>query len=138
MALWPRPAAPNGDDGRPGRGAEAGQAAYAIQLWAQAHRLALPAGADAAQVKAFDCDRSGCASLGAARPAPATWRSTRTPKSKRLAALCAHADILVTRSPVSSGECRAPLILGPDDFARGGAADVYASPLGWRIDWAQP
>jgi competence protein ComEC len=148
VALWPRPAAPvawiasDGDDATIALNGQAvalkpGKRAYAIQLWAQAHRLALPADPDAAQAKAFDCDRSGCAPLGAARPALATWWSTRPPKPDRLTALCARADILVTRSPVSSSECRTPLVLGPDAFARGGAADIHASPGGWR-PWSAP
>lgn len=149
VALWPRPAAPvawiasDGGDAAVAAGGQAvalkpGKRAYAIQLWAQAHRLVLPTDPAAAQAAQFDCDRSGCAPLGAGRPALAAWWSTRRPPAERLAALCARADILVARTAVSSDECRGPLILGSDAFAAGGAADVYASPRGWRIVWAQP
>ncbi len=149
VAIWPRPAAPlawiasDGDDAALAVGGQAvalkpGKRAYAIQMWSQAHNLALPPDAAATQAKAFDCDRSGCAPIGADRPAIAAWWSTRPAPADRLAKLCAHADILIARAPVSPSDCRAPIILGPDAFAEGGAADVYRSGAGWRIDWAQP
>jgi competence protein ComEC len=149
VALWPRPAAPaawiasDGDDAAVAADGQVvalkpGKRAYAIQLWAQAHQLALPADPDAAAAQRFDCDRSGCAPLGTAHPALAAWWSTRAPSPERLAALCAKADILVARTWVAADSCRAPLILGPDAFTAGGAADVYRSGQGWRIVWSQP
>ncbi|MDR3512154.1 MAG: ComEC/Rec2 family competence protein [Caulobacteraceae bacterium] len=150
VALWPRPAAPvawiasDGDDAAVAIAGQAvalkpGKRAYATQLWAQQTGLAQPADAAAAQAKAFTCDRKGCVPIGPARPALAAWWSTRPAPADRLAALCAHADILVTRAPVAvSDGCRAPVILGPEAFAADGAADVYAAAKGWRIVWAQP
>ena len=149
VALWPRPGPPvawiaaDGDDAAVAVAGQVvalkpGKRAYATQLWAQKHGFTLPADPAAAQAKAFTCDRSGCAPTGAARPALATWWARRPPKAERLQALCRAAEIFVTRAPIAAGDCRAPLILGPDAFTAGGAADVYATPSGWRLVWSQP
>jgi competence protein ComEC len=149
VALWPRPGPPiawlaaDGDDAAVAVAGEVvalkpGKRLYATQLWAQKHGFSLPSDPAAAQVKAFACDRWGCAPTGVARPALATWWGKRPPKPERLQALCANAEILVIRAPISPGDCRAPLILGPEAFTRGGAADIYATPNGWRLVWSQP
>jgi competence protein ComEC len=149
VAVWPRPALPiawiasDGGDAAVSVNGQVvalkpGKRAYAIQLWAQAHKLALPTDADAAQAKLFTCDRWGCAPKPGIKPALASWWGKKLPKPDRLGELCANADILVTRAPLPAGDCRAPLILGPDDFAKGGAADIYPSVHGWKIVWAQP
>jgi competence protein ComEC len=149
VAIWPRPAPPvawiasDGDDAAVAMDGQVvalkpGKRAYAIQLWAQAHRLALPADPDAAQARAFDCDRSGCQPISDLRPALASWWSRRSPAPERLAALCARADILVTRAPVTRDDCPGPLILGPEAFAQGGAADIYPMKSGWKVVWARP
>jgi competence protein ComEC len=149
VSIWPRPAPPaawiasDGDDAAvvvAGQevALKPGKRAYAVQLWAQQHGFALPADPAAAQAKAFDCDRKACAPIGTARPVLASWWGTKPPSAERLAALCAKAEVLVTRAPISTEDCRAPLILGPTDFAKGGAADLYPAAHGWRVVWAQP
>jgi competence protein ComEC len=149
VAVWPRPAAPlawiaaDGDDAAVAAAGQMvalkpGKRLYATQLWAQEHMLAAPADPAAAQARLFDCDRKACAPIGGARPALAAWWSTRAAPAERLTALCAKADILVSRAAVATGTCRAPIILGPDAFAAGGAAEVYPAGRGWRIVWAQP
>jgi competence protein ComEC len=149
VALWPRPPAPvawvasDGDDAAVVMNGQAvalkpGKRAYAIQLWSQAHLLKLPVDPAKAQGALFDCERSSCTPKSGARPAIAAWWGTRPLSSRNLARLCAHAEILVTRTPVAAADCRAPVVLGPDAFARGGAADIYRSSDGWRIAWAQP
>ena len=149
VAVWPRPAQPVAwlaSDGGDAAVAAAGQVvalkpgkrAYAIQLWAQAHKLTLPVDADAAQATLFTCDRWGCASKPGVKPALASWWGKKPPKPDRLNELCANAEIFITRAPLSAGGCRAPIVLGPDAFAKGGAADLYSSAHGWKIVWAQP
>jgi competence protein ComEC len=149
VTLWPRPPAPvawiasDGDDAAVVANGQVvalkpGKRAYAIQLWSQAHLRALPADPTVAQRALFDCNRSGCAPKAGAEPRLATWWSLKPPPADRLAALCANADIFVTRAPVVGRSCAAPTILGPDAFAAGGAADIYRDGRGWRIAWAQP
>ena len=150
VALWPRPPAPvawiasDGDDAavvtqnievplKPG------VRAYATQLWAQRRGFKLPADPAAAQTALFDCDRSHCIPKAAASPAVSAWWTKRKPNADQLEALCNGAAILVLRADVlAPPSCDKALVLGPGDFAKGGAAEVYADPNGWRIEWAQP
>jgi competence protein ComEC len=152
VALWPRPAAPvawiasDGDDAAiVAAGQEIslkpGVRAYATQLWAQHRGFTLaqtPLEAVARQKAAFDCNRLGCAPLGAGRPAIAAWWTRRKPAAGRLESLCAHADILILRADVATpSNCAAAIVLRRDAFAGGGAAEVFATPGGWRIAWSQ-
>jgi competence protein ComEC len=151
VALWPRPAPPlawlasDGGDAAVVANGQAivlkpGQRAYATQLWAQRRGLALPADPAAALAPRFDCDRSGCAPLPGQSPAISAWWTRRKPKPERLAPLCAHADILLLRADVPvPNDCAHAIVLRPDDFERGGAAEVFAGPGGgYRFVWAQP
>ena len=150
VALWPRPAPPviwiasDGDDAAVAiEGQEValrpGVRAYATQLWAQRRGFSLPADAAAAQAAAFTCDRKACAPKAGVRPALAAWWSTRAPPPGKLEALCPGADILILRAAVQPpAPCQGALVLGPDAFARGGAAEIYAQDRGWRIVWSEP
>ena len=150
VALWPRPAAPvawiaaDGDDAAV---VVAGQEVplkpnarlYATQLWAQRRGFTLPGDGAGAQRGLFDCDRKGCVPLGGARPALAAWWSKRAPSVARFAALCDRTDILIMRAQATAPwACRNALMLDHEAFARGGAAEVFAVPGGWRIAWSQP
>lgn len=150
VALWPRPAAPvawiasDGDDAAVAVAGQAvalkpGKRAYAIQLWEQANGLTEPKDATAAQARIASCDRKGCTPTGAVHPALAASWSTRPLAPDTLAHLCAKADIVIMRGPLTAGQtCRAPIVLGPEAFAAGGAANVYRNGKGWRLAWAQP
>ena len=152
VALWPRPAPPvawiasDGNDAAiVASGQEIplkpGKRAYATQLWAQRWGFTLQGDdkAEAAQKVLFDCDRKHCAPLAGARPALATWWSTREPKPGVLEDLCRGADILVLRAELDPlAACGRAIILRPTDFAVGGAAEVYRAPKGLRVVWAQP
>ena len=150
VALWPRPAPPvawiaaDGDDAAI---VVAGQEVplkpnarlYATQLWAQRRGFTLPADPVAAQAALFDCNRKGCTPTGAARPAIAAWWSRRAPSVGKFQDLCANAQILVMRAQATAPwACRNAVVLDGGAFARGGAAEVFASGRGWRIVWAQP
>jgi competence protein ComEC len=112
---------------------------YATQAWAQRRNIPLPAEPDAAVRALYDCDRSACKPYGYTHPAIAAWWTKRKPAPARLAALCRGADILILRADVSlPWECRDVWVLGRAEFERNGAAEIFASSGGWRIDWALP
>ena len=150
VALWPRPAPPViwvASDGRDAAIAAHGQEvtlrpgvrAYATDLWAQRRGLAMPADMLRARGALFDCDYWSCAARPGVRPALGIWWTRRAPKPERLAELCARSDILVLRADVTlPGSCRDAVVLRPGDFAVGGAAEIYPSKSGWRVQWAQP
>jgi competence protein ComEC len=151
VAVWPRPAPPvawiaaDGNDAAiVVRGQEIalkpGSRAYATQLWAQRNAFTLPDDPAGAQAARFDCDRKGCVPHTDVHPALAAWWSRRAPNAERLAALCRGSQILVIRARLDpAAPCGQARTLGPDDFARGGAAEVFSTPnQGWRIVWSQP
>ena len=150
VALWPRPAPPVAwiaADGNDAAVVIHGQEialkpdkrAYATGIWAQRRGFSLPVDATASQEAAFDCDRKHCAPINNIQPALAAWWSTRAPKPEQIDALCTGARIVVLRANVDSPPaCAKALVLGPRDFAKGGAAEIFRDPKGWRVDWAQP
>jgi competence protein ComEC len=150
VALWPRPTPPvawiaaDGDDaaivvGGTEVAMKPDARAYATGLWAQRRGFALPANAEAAQGAHFDCDRKGCVPIGPGRPAIAAWWGKRPPSLERWNALCDRTDIVVFRgASAPSASCGEALVLTRADFARGGAAEVFRAPHGYRIVWAQP
>jgi competence protein ComEC len=113
--------------------------AFASQAWATRRGLALPFDPEAEAGLAYDCDRSGCLPREGTRPALGAWWSKKVlPRPEQLDALCRASDILVLRAAVTPPEaCGQTLVLTPADFARGGSAEIFASPNGgWRLDWA--
>jgi len=153
VLVWPRPTAPvawiasDGDDAAVVIGnlevpLKPGARRYATQLWAQRRGFTLSPTLDAAtakQVRAFDCDRKGCAANGFDRPALSAWWSHRPPGAARFDALCAHADIVILRADVAPPpSCANAVVLDTAAFSRGGAAEVFGMPGHWRIAWAQP
>ena len=150
VALWPRPAPPAAwlaSDGGDAAIVVNGEAIalkpqtrlYATQTWAQRRDLRLPAQPEAALDALYDCDRSSCAPKFLARPAIAAWWTKRVPKPERLARLCEGADLLILRADTPlPWQCRNVRVLGRVAFERGGAAEVFASPGGWKIVWSQP
>ena len=153
VAIWPRPPSPvawiaaDGNDaaivvGKHEIALKPGARLYATQLWAQRRGFTLDADvamATALQQKSFLCDRKGCAPIGNTRPAIAAWWSKRSPSEDRLASLCAHADILIVRADIGAmSQCSSAIVLTRSAFERGGAAEVFQTPGGWHISWAQP
>lgn len=150
VLVWPHPAAPvawiasdGADAAIVSEGREIvlrpGVRGYATDLWAQRRGLAVPADPAAARGALFDCDYWSCRARPGVSPAIGIWWTRRAPKPAWLAALCAGSDILVMRAEVRLlGACRETLTLGPADFERGGAAEVFAAKRGWRLAWSQP
>jgi competence protein ComEC len=150
VVLWPRPAPPliwiaadGADAALALKGQEVvlrpGVRGYSTDLWAQRRGLAVPADMKTARGALFDCDYWSCVARPGIEPAIGLWWTRRKPKPARLSELCAGADILVLRAEIARPvACRSRLVLTPADFVRGGAAEVYAAPHGWRIVWSQP
>jgi competence protein ComEC len=150
VALWPRPPAPvawiasDGDDAAiVVHGQEValkpGVRLYATQLWAQRRGFGLPADPAAAQAALFGCNRYHCLPKAGAQPALAGWWTRRKPNADQLQALCSGTAIVTMRASVKlPPACAHALVLGPDDFARGGAAEIYSEQRGWRVFWSQP
>jgi competence protein ComEC len=149
VALWPRPAPPvawiaaDGDDAAvvvAGREVpmKPGARGYATQLWAQRRGFTPPRDDAVASRGVYDCNRRGCLPVGTARPAMAASWMRKAPGPDRYAVLCAGADIVILRSDFAPGEgCGHALVLTRGDFARGGAAEVFADATGWRLAWSQ-
>jgi competence protein ComEC len=151
VALWPRPALPaawiaaDGDDAAIVVHGQAvalkpAQRLYAVQTWAQRRGLTLPADPASAQSAIADCTRNGCAPRPGVDPAIGAWWTVRKPKPGVLDGICRGADIMVfTRAtfPLPEG-CRPAIVLGPGDFAKGGAAELFRDRTGWRIAWSEP
>jgi competence protein ComEC len=150
VAFWPRPAPPliwiasdGADAAIAMRGQEValrpGVRTYATDVWAQRRGLAVPADMARARGAEFDCDYWSCAARAGVRPALAIWWTRRKPKPGRLAELCAASEILVLRADAPlPGSCRDAIVLRPGDFAAGGAAEIYPTKSGWRIQWSAP
>jgi len=151
VALWPRPAPPaawiasDGDDAAVVVRGQAvalkpAQRLYAVQTWAQRRGLSLPADAATAQATVADCTRNSCAPLPGVHPAIAAWWTVRKPKAGVLEDVCRNADILVfTRKTFDVPTvCHPAVVLGPADFAKGGAAEIFQAKTGWGIVWSEP
>jgi competence protein ComEC len=153
VALWPRPPGPvawiaaDGDDAAvvvDGQeiALKPGARLYATQLWAQRRGFTLASDPDlaaSAQQRLFDCDRKGCAPTSSFRPAIGAWWSKTTPRPGRLDRICAGADILILRADVAPPpSCDGAIVLTRAAFTRGGAAEVFRAPGGWRLSWSQP
>ncbi|MDB5454439.1 MAG: ComEC/Rec2-related protein [Caulobacter sp.] len=145
VALWPRPVPPDlwiAADGataavRQGKAAllprpEARR--FGAELWARRRGLTPTA------TEVFVCERWSCVpGPGAPVRLALSW-TRRAPDDAALAALCAEAEVVVLRAPapVTPAACRGRVLLTGDDFARGGAAELYRRPDGWWVVWAQP
>ncbi len=110
---------------------------FASDAWSRRRGLITPFDPQAEAQMAFDCDRSACAPRPGLRPALGAWWSRRAVPAARLDDLCRASEILIVRGPPPvPNACPQALTLTSTDFARGGAAEIYAGPQGWRIEWA--
>ncbi|HYD45596.1 MAG TPA: ComEC/Rec2 family competence protein [Phenylobacterium sp.] len=145
--LWPRPAPPDlwiadgGDavavrEGRAAAPLRPDAKAFALEFWSRRRALVLPSPEETGRRdRLFACDRWSCAPQGASPPwaVAANW-SKRPPDPARLAELC-RADLVILRSTLT-GPCAAPAVLDARDFARGGSAELWRTPEGWKVRWA--
>jgi competence protein ComEC len=149
VALWPRAVPPNvwiAPDGstaavRQGREAvllRPDARRFGAELWSR--RRGLAASADVKPSPLYACDRRSCAPTAASPVALALSWSKAGPDAETLAAMCALAEIVVLRgpAPATPSACRDRILLDADDFAVGGAAELYRRGGDWWIVWAQP
>jgi len=142
VLLWPRPEPPDAwiADG----GAQAalvrdggvefmrpGRQAFASDLWARRRGLE-----PSAEAPRFSCRRTHCVSTGEGlRLSSHAYR--KPPKPERWTELCRGADVVLLRGSPPAEPCLGALVLGPEDFARGGSVEVWREPSGLRLVWAQ-
>ena len=149
VLFWPRPPAPVAwiaADGNNAAIVEDGRAVvlkpavrqFASNAWTTRRGLATPFDPQAEAELAFDCDRSACSPRAGVRPALGAWWSRHATSPERLSALCRASEIMVVRGPPPPPDaCPDVLMLTQTDFARGGSAEIFADPAGWRVAWAQ-
>ncbi len=98
--------------------------------------LAAPEAAAQASDALADCGRDSCTPKPGAPLMVAGWWRLKTPSADQLAALCASARLVILRT--GEGSCPGVRVIGREESARGGAAEVFRLPNGrWRISWAQ-
>ncbi len=149
VALWPRPPAPDvwiAPDGttaavRQGKDAillRPDARRFGAELWSRRRGLALPA--DATPSPLYACDRRSCAPAAGAPVALALSWSKTAPDADTVTAMCVEAEIVVLRggASVTPPACHDRIMLDADDFATGGAAELYRRDGDWWIVWAQP
>jgi len=149
VTLVPKPAPPDAwvaGDGAALAVRSAGQAVlfrpdvklFGAELWARRRGLD-PSGGEGLRDLAYDCDHWSCApKAGAPLKIAAAWNVKRPLKEGRLQALCDSAELIVLRDDFQPGTCPGKLLLTGEDFARGGAAELWRDPAGgWKVRWAQ-
>lgn len=145
VLIWPRPPAPDvwiASDGaamavRQGRDAvllRPDARRFAADLWARRRGLMISAEPESARDALFACDRFACLPRG--RLDLALWARGKPPKAHEFEELCAPGRLVVLRSAAPRPGCEEAFLLTADDFAVGGAAELWRTEGGWRIRWA--
>ncbi|MET3667373.1 competence protein ComEC [Caulobacter sp. 1776] len=146
VALWPRPAPPDAWIAADGATAAVRSGDAAVLLRTDAKRFgaelwARRRGLTPATWSLYACDKRTCApALGAPVRLSIAW-SRKTPDAETLSGLCVRSEVVVVRAAAPERIpplCADAVLLTAEDFARGGAAELYRRPDGWRIVWAQP
>ncbi|HJV41234.1 ComEC/Rec2 family competence protein [Caulobacter sp.] len=146
VALWPRPTPPDAWIAADGAAAAVRSGDAAVLLRTDAKRFgaelwARRRGLTPATWSLYACDKRICApALGAPVRLSLAW-SRKTPDAGTLSGLCVNSEVVVIRARAPERTpplCADTVLLTAEDFARGGAAELYRHPDGWRIVWAQP
>jgi competence protein ComEC len=146
VALWPRPAPPDAWIAADGATAAVRSGDAAVLLRTDAKRFgaelwARRRGLTPATWSLYACDKWICApALGAPVRLSLAW-SRKTPDAETLSGLCVNSEVVVIRAAAPERTpplCDDTVLLTAEDFARGGAAELYHRADGWRIVWAQP
>jgi competence protein ComEC len=146
VALWPRPAPPDAWIAADGATADVRSGDAAVLLRTDAKRFgaelwARRRGLTPATWSLYACDKRVCApALGAPVRLSLAW-SRKTPDAETLSGLCVRSEVVVIRGPAPERTpplCADAVLLTAEDFAKGGAAELYRRSDGWRIVWAQP
>ncbi|MBO9546801.1 ComEC/Rec2 family competence protein [Caulobacter sp.] len=146
VALWPRPTPPDAWIAADGATAAVRSGDAAVLLRTDAKRFgaelwARRRGLEPATWSLYACDKRVCApALGAPVRLSLAW-SRKTPDAETLSGMCVASEVVVIRGAAPARIpplCADTVLLAAEDFARGGAAELYRHPDGWRIVWAQP
>lgn len=149
VSLWPRPPAPEAwvssdaaaaavHDGRTAWLVRPKVKLFGADIWSRRRGFDLEDD-DPARARPFDCDRRICGARTAGGARLVLWWIHRTPAGAELDELCRNADIVIIRATgvVPTAACEGKFILTGEQFARGGSAEIYRQPHGWRVAWAQ-
>lgn len=144
VLLWPRAPAPDlwiGDGGtnaafrleRTAVVVRPGVRQFAVDLWSRRRGLQ----AVERPTTGWTCTRFAC--LPAHRDAApvALWWGRRAPTTDQLVALCASAPVVSVRAIVRTlpTACQGRLVLDGQDYAEGGAVELWRDGPGWRASW---
>ena len=111
---------------------------FSFELWARRRGLDLPADPSAAAAPLFETNRNASFPLAAAPVRLAGWWRKIDPPDAMLDELCKAGDVVVLRrGEAAAPSCAGKLVLGERALAAGGAAEVYRTPQGWKVEWAQ-
>jgi competence protein ComEC len=109
---------------------------FGAELWARRRGLGA-SGGQALRDLAYDCDHWSCAPKpGAPVSVAAAWNLKRPLKPERIGQLC-QAELVILRDDFPAQTCPGKTVLTGADFADGGAAELYRTPEGWKVQWAQ-
>ena len=145
VALWPKPAPPDAWIAADGATAAVRSGDSAVLLRTDAKRFgaelwARRRGLMPATWSLYACDKRICApAVGAPVRLSLAW-SRKTPDAETLSGLCVTSEVVVIRGRAPERVpplCADTVLLTAEDFARGGAAELYHRGDGWRIVWAQ-
>ena len=146
VALWPRPPAPDvwiAADGATAAVRKGGEAIllrpdnrrFGAELWARRRGLVI------GETRGFACSGYACRPEDSAPVAIALSWSRKNVPEQTLGELCTDAEIVVLRGGIAGAapaSCADRVVLNGEDFAVGGAAELYRRDTGWWIVWAQP
>ena len=145
VLLWPRPSPPDvwvASDGaaaavRVDRGAvllRPDARRFAADLWTRRRGLAIAEDTEADRDRLFVCDRFACLPKG--EPDVALWAGKKPPKLAEFDELCGPGRLVILRSAAPWRGCETAFLLTARDFAAGGSAELWRTPDGWRVRWA--
>ena len=145
VLVWPRPAPPDvwiASDGAAVVVRVERQAVllrpdarrFAADLWSRRRGLMIAEDPEAARDALFACDRFAC--LPGSGPDVALWARKKPPKPAEFGELCAPGRLVVLRSTGPWRGCEGAFLLTAEDFAAGGAAELWRTRAGWRVRWA--
>ncbi|TPW03487.1 MAG: competence protein ComEC [bacterium] len=149
VMLWPRDSTPDlwiGDGGTNAAFVEDGQAVvvrtgvrqFAVDVWTR-RRGVEPA---ERRVEGWACTRFSCAPEMPGAGPLALWWGRRAPSLDQVDALCRSAPVVSVRAALAAlpASCDGRLVLDGEDYARGGAVELWrdgpVSANRWRAVWA--
>jgi len=112
---------------------------FAAELWSRRRGLEVAASGRGRLDSLYACDRWTCRPRTGAPSLGAIWNRRPAVVAKAWPGLCSGAEVIVVRGPAAPPSCPGALVIGQDQVARGGSAELYRTGEGgWRIAWAQP